>query len=103
MGALAHLGFVSIPIADTSNASLDLDLDIELYDNENDTNRVYLDKLDERLTSLRFTGSAALPSNGKLTADATFKVAISGGTPVTVTEPLADPDGDGPRTGTSAT
>ncbi|HEV8604724.1 MAG TPA: calcium-binding protein [Tepidisphaeraceae bacterium] len=105
LSASAHLGFIGISIDNTSNAHLTLDLKLQLKDNENNTTRIFLNDLNDRLTDIRFTGSAKLPPDGKLTGDATFDITIDGGSAHTITVPLLDPDGTGTgpshaRTGT---
>src|SRR6185436_11240217 len=107
LAASGHLGFIGISIDPSSSAALSLDLKIQLVDNSDPggTTRIFLDKLDDRLTDIRFVGSDVLPGNGKLTGDATFKVSINGGAAHLVTVPLHDPDGTGTgaahaRTGT---
>jgi Ca2+-binding RTX toxin-like protein len=77
MSASAHLGFVSISIADTSEASLELDLKIQLKDNQNNTTRIFLDELDDRLTDIRHRSGSAL-ATGDLTGNATFKIKLNG-------------------------
>src|SRR6185369_7910168 len=93
-------------IADTSSADLSLDLKLQLKDNQNNSSRILLTDLTDRLTDIKFVGSAPLPGTGKLSGDATFDIKIDGGAVHTVTIPLTDPDGTGSgpshaRTGTN--